>query len=292
MSHSPKLKSGVSKDFKRAFALDEDGLRLVAGEMENAAATLDHPATVVYHVRRDDDRYYETTDIAHVLADANVPGRRIRRVGIEIRDATPDRTPEPWGSDWIAAIGFTRDRSRHVELVIKSENRTWALLFADSVQPQIERLLTARRVPTWLIVVLLVLVAFLVPFHASRWVEGSAVPKVVVSYLKVTLWAGATIIGLSAAGSRPAWLRQICGPEASFLWGDEVKKHRRREEIRRIVFLGIITAFILAVAANLYSAYLLTCVRDRAHSKETVAAEGGATDDSNFSPEGAPHGGE
>ncbi|MBM0743162.1 hypothetical protein JOY44_16355 [Phormidium sp. CLA17] len=90
------LTSGVSKTYRKPFVLDENTLRRIYALLEKAAIELASPPSVVFHIEREDDRYYETISIDEVLSDPNVPNRRINVTSIELRAINQPTQASPY----------------------------------------------------------------------------------------------------------------------------------------------------------------------------------------------------
>lgn len=81
-----KLSSGISKELKKQFVLDEDALIRIQGVLDKAAKSLQSDVQVVFRVEREDDRFYETANLEDVLSDPNIFGKKVTLIGIEIRE--------------------------------------------------------------------------------------------------------------------------------------------------------------------------------------------------------------
>ena len=67
--HIP-LKSGVIRSYRSAFFVDEDSLRRFQAILTKAGTGLSFPTMVVFHVEREDDRFYETENVGiHLKRD-------------------------------------------------------------------------------------------------------------------------------------------------------------------------------------------------------------------------------
>ena len=78
------LKSGIHKNFKKTFELDEDSTRRITGILEKAAKEFGSPTTIVYYVYRKDYRFYETTELENIFNDANINGKEICLFRVEL----------------------------------------------------------------------------------------------------------------------------------------------------------------------------------------------------------------
>ncbi|MBI5938500.1 MAG: hypothetical protein HY850_11745 [Betaproteobacteria bacterium] len=249
----PNLKSGISKEFKEGFILDEDGLRKLSAILEQHSQKLSHPSAVVFHVHREDDRFYETTSLDDVLQDPNARGRRIDLVGLELRDTSPDRTPEPWDRDWIVRIGFDKTVSRQVMFDIFTKDRNWALLLADDIEPQLTRTFRAKRIPTWLLVLTFLAIGGFLASALSLVPFPPFLPSFLHDALQVGIWFAVCGLCLTAIGRRDDWLSRWTGPESSFYWGDEAVQFANREEQRKHIHWVVIVGFLVSVGATVYT---------------------------------------
>lgn len=250
-----KLKSGVHRELKGDFLLDEDGIRRIAGVLELKAKDLPHPCSVVFHVEREDDRFYETTNLSDVLADANTPGHRIDDFAIELRNSDPNKTPQPWERDWIAAIHFRSTRSKQ-EIIIGAEDRNWALLLADEIEPQVVRTLVAKQIPSWLLVGLYIGIG--VWLHTLIKMIPSFPLYDVVQYLRAAVWMGVAFMAIETIGERPTFISKWAGPESSFHWGEQASSHSHRETLRQNLFWVVIVGFFVSIGATIYTSTLLS----------------------------------
>lgn len=245
-----KLKSGVSRELEGHFVLDEDGIRRIVGVFEAKSKDLAHPTSIVFHVEREDDRFYETTKVDDVVADANTPGHRITDLGIELRNADPNKPPQPWERDWIAAVHFKTKRGKQ-SIVIGAEDRNWALLLADELEPQVVRTFTPKKIPTLLLVGLYVATAI--------WLHTllKLLPKFsffdIVPVIRTAIWLGAGLLAIETIGSRGKFISSWAGPESSFHWGEQATSYAHSEGLRHNLFWVVIVGFIVSVAATAYT---------------------------------------
>lgn len=269
------LKSGFSKDYKGYFVLDEDAMRRIVGVLEAKAKHLPYPCTVVFHVRREDDRFYETTKIEDVLNDANTINRRINILGIELRNSDENRNPEPWDRDRIATVAFDRTLSRQVQVNVASDDRSWALLLTDESEPQVVRTLTAKSVPTWLLLLLFLAIGGFLDTLMAKIPWPAIVPSFVVTALNMAIWFGVFVASVSTVGRRDDWVARWAGPEAVFLWGDQVNLYRNREEQRRNFFWVVIVGFVVSVAATISTNVMVPTPQSGASEKAPKKIDSG-----------------
>jgi len=254
------LTSGLSRRYRQAFLLDEDGLRRFHGLLKKAANDLAFPTDVVFHIEREDDRYYETADIEEVLADPNIPGKRVTLVRIELRPQEPQNQEDSQHSDWMVMVVYSlRERDRpfpdpdEVLIRIATHDKNWALLLADDLEPQVQRTFKAKRTPRWLIGLLLIPFLFLllrgVVCDTSK--RGGLSPEFIV----ITLAIGVMLMVLLWMSFRlhsvPQWFVKAFGPEAAFLWGEEAQSYPSREQTRRNIQWGVIIAFLASLVAGI-----------------------------------------
>ena len=253
------LESGIRKRHNHAFVLDEDSLRRIEGLLEKHSHDYGNPLELVYRVEREDDRFYETHSLDHVLSDPNALTKRIDSLHIELRakalptDELPEVPP-------ILQIKFEKhDRPAFlrfsVSMRISSPNRTWALLVADDIEPQIQRTFRAKQVPRWTLALLLVPLAPLI-YRMSKFLEPDKFTPgkgiLMTSVLLVTLAMMSFVVIAGPFGS-PRWFRRVFGPESTFLWGGELENHGDREQTRRNLFWVVLVGFLVSLAASLAS---------------------------------------
>lgn len=246
-----RLISGISKTLKKQFIVDEDALIRMKGILDKAACSLDHPVQVVFHVEREDDRFYETTELKDVISDPNIAEKKIILVGIEIRK---DKNEKESHRDWIARIVFVKDIDKtytidKIQLDISTEDKSWALLLADELEPQIDRTINRSKVPGWPLIGIglfgvYILIRLYCKFNLNLRMSEFLIPVMVSGgfFLPYVL-----LCSLDKSG----WLRKLLGPESVFLWGDEEKRFREREQMRRNLFWGVVVAFIVSVISTI-----------------------------------------
>ena len=248
------LKSGIHKNFKKSFELEEDSIRRIAGILEKAAKEFGTSTSIVYYVYRKDDRFYETEELENVFSDANIRGKEICLFRIELRNTDPSRKPEPWDDDWIVAIIFDPKEKEQVFLRIYSEKTNWALLLADELEPQIERTFKTNAVPDWI----------MLPFYFSlvvlgyRWLNMLFSRGIFPGGILYSLQAFIIILSLLLSFStiskgklRANWLTKYLGPESVFLWGDQREIYLGRRQTRKNIFWTVIVGFLISITANI-----------------------------------------
>ncbi len=248
-----KLSSGLSRELKGHFILDENGLRRIAGVLSEKAKDLPYPCSVVFHVKREDDRFYETTQAEDVLADANTPGSRIKLLRIELRNVDPNKVAAPWERDWIVAVQFSGNGEKQ-SIDVASEDRNWALLLADAIEPQIARTFTAKEIPTWLLIPSYIALAYLL--HTLTKTVVKTTPDT-ISSIELVIWIGAFILSMSTFGDRNTMISRWAGPESSFHWGEQATSYNQFEGIRQNILWVVIVGFTVSVMATIYTNTLL-----------------------------------
>jgi hypothetical protein len=271
----PIVKSGILRAYPGQFVLDEDALRRFEATLTEATERLSFPVQIVFRVDREDDRFYETTKLADVLSDANLPGRRVD--GIRIHLARLEQVPsgKPWEESWVARVSFyspahSRLSDSGVALEIVTDDRNWALLLADGIEPQILRIIKPRR--------LMIILAYAIPIAVLsalvfitgllRYYESPATfphPSLSV-FWRVAIISPLIVFmvyvfrSLSFGKLMPDWFRRFVGTESVFLWGEELKLYPQRQRTRRNIFWGVMMAFLISLAASLL-AWVLTVNR-------------------------------
>ena len=249
-----RLKSGIYKNHKKSFILDEDGLRKIAGVIEASSREIGFPCQVVFYVWRKDERFYETTDIEDVLSDPNIGDKHIESMSIELRDCSPNRRPEPWEKDYVVQVFLRKRCTNTVTIDIGAEDRNWALLLADKLEPQIERAFKGARVPAWLVILCSAAIVYLLHGLTNRASESSMLPQALGVSFQVIAILGLTVfcyMSLEVGKLRPEFLTRYLGPESVFLWGDEIEQFSNRIRLRRNVFWVIVMGFLVSAISSL-----------------------------------------
>ena len=250
------LSSGISKKFKSRFLLEEDDLRRIEGILAKAQSSYQEPLLLVYHVEREDDRFFQTHEIDEVLADPNVKNRRISLIGVGLENAAQS-TPNSSRGDSVVSIWFnTNEHNAYfvppVEIRISSPNRTWALLLADELEPQITRIFKVKSFPTWA----LLLPASLLAYGIYRLTIALGVPPTKSATLGVigTMLIASLVsifMYLSRANVVAPWLFKNFSGSSHFLWGDEPYYFAKREKLRSNLFWVIFIGFFVSLLAGI-----------------------------------------
>lgn len=244
-----KLNSGISREFKGHFVLDDNGLRRIAGVLSEKAQDLPYPCSIVFHVKREDDRFYETTLAEDVLADANTPGSRINLLRIELRNSDPNKVSVPWERDWIVAVQFCRDGNKQ-SINVASEDKNWALLLADAIEPQVTRTFTAKAIPSWMLIPAYVAFAY---FLISVTKSPIPVASDTVSLINFAIGLGALILSASTIEDRNELISKWAGPKSSFQWGEQAISYNQFESTRQNILWVVIVGFSISILATLYT---------------------------------------
>ena len=249
------LASGIFKRYKKLFALDDDGLRRIEGILKKAAASYSEPLSVTFRVQREDDRFYETESIDEVLSDANLPEHRIKLLGIELRKTATVQDIKDRDQEKVAWVIFDKDeppiKEPDVRIRISSPDKTWALMLADELEPQITRLFKIKTFPNWVFLLLTPIFALL-GFRFSVW-AGFPMPRPWAH----AFWAGfgyvILLFGLmghtAIADKQFRWLR-IFASEPLFLWGEEISHAAERDALRKNIFWVVIIGFLVSIVAG------------------------------------------
>lgn len=250
------LSSGIAKRFKQLFVLDDDGLRRIEGILNKAAQSYSEPLKVTYHVEREDDRFFETHELDDVLADPNVRGRRIKLIGIELRKVSSLQGDDEKGEGRVALIVFDKDeppfQEPDIRVRISSPDKTWALMLADEVEPQLTRLFKIKRFPIW-VFYLFAPIFGLVVYRSSVYF-GNASPRTVLHGLLGIATFALGVIGTRAYGrlsENKSWLAKHFAAEPIFLWGEEVTAYNERETIKKNIFWVVIVGFFVSFVASI-----------------------------------------
>lgn len=252
-----KLSSGLKRELSGPFVLDEDGLLRIAGLLNEKGKALGMGYAVVLAVHREDDRFYETTAIADVLSDANEDGHRIQMLSVELRINDEAVVTQPWERKWIAQVVFKEEKNGLIQININSEDRTWALLVADELEPQVRRTRSNQKISTLVLVLFFFgagsLVATLIKGIAPHFGLSSAT----VDNMVFAAWGGATLLAFFALEPRPQWLTHFTGPESAFSWGERAKSYQRNVERQKNLFWVIFVGLALSIVSSAYTSFVL-----------------------------------
>ena len=251
------LSSGIFKKYKKKFVLDEDGLRRVEAVLLKAIDEQESPLELLYRVEREDDRFYETHNVADVLGDANIIGKKVKSLGIELVEKGKTNVHSEEEKETFVRIIFDKEIdppyfSRDVIVQVSSVNRTWALMLADELETQISRLFKVKTTPKW--VLSLVFVLFILLFYKigefTSGAEFEPQKNALRSTVSVALGAILTYL-VSRIMPLPRWARTIIGAQSVFLWGEEESEYADRERLRRNIQWTIVGGFIASFLAGL-----------------------------------------
>jgi len=177
----------------------------------------------VFHVERDDDRYYETTDISDVLADPNISGKRIVMLDISLRRPPQPDPKHQLDRDEVVQITFrATDHDRpfpyrnRVSVRITTDDKNWALLLADELQPQVERTFKAKASPRW--VLALFVVPFVVAVGKLLFLRASFSAELVTNLIMLPIAMGFLLYVTGKIMGPPQWFSRVFGPESVFLY--------------------------------------------------------------------------
>lgn len=247
-----KLSSGLKREIPGHFALDEDGLRRIVGVLEAKAATLRHRWAIVLVVNREDDRFYETVNIDDVLRDPNADGHLIRALSIELRLDDPTVVVHPWERSWIVQITYNSDKKGNIQINVNSDDRTWALLLADELEPQIRRTRSHQKIST------LVLVLFFLSAGAfAAAITKSLGPSLGLSTESIGnvvffAWGISSLIAFLAIDDRPLWMTHFAGPQSAFAWGERAKSFQASIERQKNFFWVVIVGLLISIVSSSY----------------------------------------
>ena len=255
------LSSGISKKFKNRFLLEEDDLRRIEGVLVKAQSNYEEPLLLAYHVEREDDRFFQTHEIDEVLADPNVKQRRITVIGI-VLESLSQSFPSGARAERVVSIWFNADEhdgyfSPPVEIRISSPNKTWALLLADELEPQIIRTFKVKSLPVWTLLLPAVLLAY--GIYKSTITLGVPPAKSLILSILGTVFIASLIsvfTFLSRANAVTPWLYKSFSGSSHFLWGDEPFSYAKREKLRSNLFWSIFIGFFVSLLAGIATLWL------------------------------------
>ncbi|HHX8487932.1 TPA: hypothetical protein ACVO3E_004575 [Vibrio diabolicus] len=248
------LSSGIFKRYKKKFLLDEDGLRRIEAVLTSAADKTDKDLHVIYRVEREDHRFYETSDIEVVLNDANIAGKKVNILRVELR--------EKINAEMVAGVWFDNETEptfykRDVMLKVSSNDRTWALMLADEIEPQVSRLLKIKG-KNYLLYVLTLCIFSVLIFKVSEFFSGDSFEPIkgFKDSFFFTAMASMAAFLLSKMAVVPKWVNDIYNNSSVFLWGEEEQEYKNRLRIKRNVHWTVFIGSLVSVGAGLAMEFL------------------------------------
>lgn len=140
--------AGIAKDYCKHFLLDETKLRKVCDVIREHAGKLPYGTYIRFRINRENDSFYETTDLDEVFADDNAIGRSLSVLGLELHkeDEEGEENPvdPPEMRRALVIVVFSRLGNEKVDVIVQGENRDWCFIVADDIDSQIQRSLRPR----------------------------------------------------------------------------------------------------------------------------------------------------
>lgn len=256
MAKTLELKSGIHKDFSKNFVLTENAVNRISQILKEASKNLEYESDIVYYVYKENNRFYETTKIEEVLSDPNIDRKEIKSFYIELRSSDPERRPEKWQDDWIVQVGFSRfHKDSPIIFRIYGENKGWALLLADKLEPHVEATTVKNSISDFILIPLYASIAFLGFKSLSTQIINTGISKPLLyaaQTIIIILFIILSFLTLNIGKARAAFLKKHFGPESVFLWGAQVTGYHNRQNIRNGIFWGVFVTFLVSLAVNAF----------------------------------------
>ena len=255
---SLKIRSGIVKSWNDPFLVAEDDLRRIYIELEKAGKDLEIATRVVFRIIREDERFYETTEIDEVLADPNTMDHLVDYVRGELRIVDPEKVRDPWERPYYVTVQFRRNARDTIELSVIHEDKNWALVLADAIEAQIQRTLHEHQTPSW-VVIAFVLSLYALGYQLKPFAKKHPISEVVFAGLYNPIFpmvlAGMLFGARELVTRSDLWIK-LLGPESGFLWGDAEELLRQRQGLRDNLFWVVLISLPLSIGANLITSYL------------------------------------
>lgn len=253
------LSSGIFKRYKKKFLLNGDDLQRIEDVLVSAAERTDKDLQVIYRVEREDHRFYETSDIKIVLNDANIAGKKVNILRIELREKLSNGEQKP---EMVAGVWFDNEieptfYKRDVMLKVSSNNRTWALMLADEIEPQVSRLLKIKG-KNYLLYILTLCFFAVCTFKLSEFFSGDSfeLVKGIKDSLFFTAMAAFLTFLFSKVTVFPKWVNDLYNNNSVFLWGEEEQEYKNRLRIKRNLHWTVFIGSLVSVAAGFAMEFL------------------------------------
>jgi len=194
--------------------------------------------------------------VVPLLSDPNLPDRRVKLLDIELRKTAGHLDPKNENPDRVVWITFDKDdppfQVPEVRVRISSPDKTWALLLADELEPQVSRLFKTKSFPNWIYLLFAPVVA-LIGYRISIW-AGYSMPRPIAHGILAGVGFTGLILFLEVhtrIAEKKFRLMRILASEPTFLWGEEVSNSVDRETLRKNIFWGVIVGFLVSLVAGL-----------------------------------------
>ncbi|MEN6422299.1 MAG: hypothetical protein ABFD76_10165 [Smithella sp.] len=276
--------SGVFKEFKQNFILDEGKLRKIAEVLQTYAEKKTDTPHIEFTVYRIDNSYYETESVDEVLSDDNGAGKEISALIVDLVKPKDKETPKKDQSR-LCRLRFRTGADIKIDFSISDPDRDWCFLLADDIETQIRRVIRPRRL-TWLrqsifldmasMMLLLNIIAgvFIITSYlrtpspdVAQIAKLSIDEKLTKLILKgspdytaiifLALYMIGTALAMMIAEARPISKLLSWFDRSVFYWGDRIEAFDGRSATIQKVKWGVIIAFLVSVAASVIVAFAL-----------------------------------
>lgn len=252
-----KLSSGLNRELPGHFVLDEDGLRRIVGVLQTKASFLAINSAIVFVVNREDDRFYETINISDVLSDPNTAGHLIRSLSIELRIEDPLISAHPWSKNWLARAVYSSSRKDIIQINVNSDDRTWALLLADELEPQVRRTRSSERISTLLLILFFAAVGVLAGTIAKSFLPAFGLTDKAIELTVYGIGVVTVLVVMSTLEDRPSWMIHFAGPQSAFNWGERTRVYNSSMERQKNFFWVVIVGLLVSVLSTVYTNYVI-----------------------------------
>src|ERR1043166_2186985 len=252
----------ISENFdEKPFLLDEERLRGLVGLIHFC---LKEGAQIKYNVRREDQTQYSTANIGDILAEKNIKGFRITKLGLSAFGV---------GRGFEISISFRSGwPNTPIELDITGEDRQLVSTFSADIREYITAEIVARRFHTrWLAVAFVALAAYLFRVgyepgvllsHSVNEALNSPDLALKLNYLIERMnqqgglsdsfaWAGFLVISFAVylLIFNPQW--GVLNPTNLFLIGREHHRYKRLTDLRDKVLWTVVVGSIISTLAGI-----------------------------------------
>lgn len=247
------------------FLLDEKVLIRIHSLLEESISELDGDFKIVYHVSRQDNRFYETHCYNEILLDNNIANKKIDCIEVQIRNY---KSPQ---AGWIFKIvfrGFRHSFSSFdfsnngaISTQISHEDKKWALSLSDRLEPIIERMINNEKVPrlplTFFLISFVAMIYFILAKLESKTNFISYIAEKVAP-LDNFIFSISLVVAIIALANFIGSINfnKIIGPETVFLIGAEEQEYNKRVSFRKNIFWVVIVGGIVSLIISFLQAFL------------------------------------
>jgi len=277
------------KTFRFGFVLNEQELRrLVDTVVVQVRKALENEPVILFQVRFRNGTVTECSNVEELLSLENVGPKQITRLRLTVDDGGEEQHIDPKVAVLVRFTNLTEEDEevRSVNYVVRGENRDWVLVTASEIEDRVTKakcigvraiFINRNRAFRLLLVPFLLIGSMYGLLHATVNLPPAALVKNAIdSGEKLDPVRAVALLEQDIARERQMrgdqlffrwglwypltafiviYLLGVVGdyfhPSYVFAWADYTKVYDRRIAIRNYVYIGVLSALIIAVVADI-----------------------------------------